>query len=179
MHLILASFDVLANAVFRSEGRKAAHLMRSYLINKVPLLLVSLAATASPVFPFNAQFCIAEALRGIDTNAFPTLSAMFDDTQQSSNTFTDSVRQDFCFACCLHGLVPESSIEALLGEITYQTLPPGGRYIKENLVRECIEDPERIQTLIRELDNMDGNVGAVCQALTEVGIMAVTTRLSR
>ena len=175
LHLILASFDVLANAVFRSEGQKAAHLLRSYLVNKVPLLLVSLAATASPLFPFNAQFCVAEALRGVDTNAFPTLSAMFDDTQQSSNSINDSVRQDFCFACCLHGLVSESSIEALLGEITYQTLPPGGRYIKENLVRDCIEDPERIQTLIKELENMDGNVGAVCQALTEVSTIHART----
>ncbi|TPX06916.1 uncharacterized protein E0L32_011140 [Thyridium curvatum] len=164
--LILASFDVLANAVFRNEGQKSAHLLRSYLINKLPLLLASLAA--SPLHPFNPEYCISEALSRIDTNAFPTLSAMFDDTRNNSNTFTDSVRQDFCWACCLHGLVPESSIETLLGEMTYQTLPQGGRYMKENLVQQCMADPEKIQSLIGELDNMDGNVGAVCQALAEV-----------
>lgn len=117
--------------------------------------------------PLSAQFCITEALSQVDTNAFPTLSAMFDDTN-NNNTFTDSVRQDFCFACCLHELIPESSIEGLLGEITYQNLPQDGRYAKEKLVRECTSDPERIQRLIGELDNMDGNVGAVCQALAEV-----------
>lgn len=96
---------------------------------------------------------------------------MFDDSH-TNNTFTDSVRQDFCFACALHGLIPETSIEDLLGEITYQTLPQAGRYIKEQLVEECMNDPERISSLIGELDNMDGNVGAVCQALAEVSAEA-------
>ncbi|KAI1104909.1 Med5-domain-containing protein [Jackrogersella minutella] len=163
--LILASFDVLANAVFRNDGQQASYLLRSYLINKLPLLLATLATSMYP--PLSAQYCITEALSQVDTNAFPTLSAMFDDTN-NNNTFTDSVRQDFCFACCLHGLIPESSIEGLLGEITYQTLPQAGRYVKEQLVEECMGDPERIQRLIGELDNMDGNVGAVCQALAEV-----------
>ncbi|KAI0471640.1 mediator complex subunit Med5 [Xylariaceae sp. FL0804] len=163
--LVLASFDVLANVVFRNEGQKTGHLLRSYLINKVPLLLSSLSKLMLP--PLTAQYCITEALAQVDTNAFPTLSAMFDDTS-NNNTFTDSVRQDFCFACCLHGLIPEESIEGLLGEITYQTLPQGGRYVKETLVDRCLDDPERTQSLIGELDNMDGNVGAVCQALIEI-----------
>ncbi|KAI1214580.1 Med5-domain-containing protein [Annulohypoxylon truncatum] len=164
--LILASFDILANAVFRNEGQQASHVLRSYLINKLPLLLATLATSMYP--PLSAQFCITEALSQVDTNAFPTLSAMFDDTNNNNNTFTDSVRQDFCFACCLHDLIPESSIEGLLGEITYQTLPLAGRYVKGHLVEECVGDPERIPKLIGELDNMDGNVGAACQALAEV-----------
>ncbi|KAK8047744.1 Mediator of RNA polymerase II transcription subunit 5 [Apiospora saccharicola] len=163
--LILASFDVLANAVFRNEGQRTTHLMRSYLTNKLPILLATLATSMFP--PVTSQFCITEALSHVDTNAFPTLSAMFEVTN-SNNAFTDSVRQDFCFACCLHGLIPESAIEGLLGEITYQTLPAGGRYNKETLVQQCMTDPERVQGLVGELDNMDGNVGAVCQALTEV-----------
>ncbi|KAI0546867.1 mediator of RNA polymerase II transcription subunit 5 [Xylaria curta] len=162
--LILASFDVLANAVFRREDQKTGHLLRSYLINKLPLLLATLAG--SMFAPLTPQYCITEALAQVDTNAFPTLSAMFD--TNNNNMFTDSVRQDFCFACCLHGLIPESSIESLLGEITYQTLPQDGRQVKETLVERCIADPERIQELVREIDNMDGNVGAVCQALIEM-----------
>jgi mediator of RNA polymerase II transcription subunit 5 len=119
--------------------------------------------------PLTPQFCITEALSQVDTNAFPTLSGMFDNAS-NSNTFTDTVRQDFCFACCLHGLIPESSIEGLLGEITYQTLPSGGRYVKETLVEQCMSDPERIQAFVGDIENMDGNVGAVCQALTEVSL---------
>lgn len=163
--LILASFDVLANAVFRNEGNKVAHLLRSYLINKLPLLIGQLSKHMFP--PLNAEFCITEALRHVDTNAFPTLSSMFDESR-NSNSFTDSVREDFCWACCLHGLLRESSIESILGETPYQSLPTQGRYVKDTLVNECLSDPERIQSLIGELDKMDGNVGAICHALTEV-----------
>ncbi|KAI1814973.1 mediator complex subunit Med5 [Poronia punctata] len=164
--LILASFDVLANAVFRNEGHKTGHLLRSYLINKLPLLLVTLSG--SMFAPLTPQYCITEALSQVDTNAFPTLSAMFEESRNNNNTFTENVRQEFCFACCLHGLIPESSIEGLLGEITLQTLPQDGRQVKETLVDRCIADPERINDLVRDIDNMDGNVGSVCQALIEL-----------
>lgn len=117
--------------------------------------------------PLTAEFCITEALGRVDTNTFPTLSSMFDESR-SNNPFTDSVREEFCWACCLHGLVRESSIEGLLGETPYQNLPAGGRYVKDNLVVECLADPERMQALIGEVDGKDGNAGAVCQALTEV-----------
>ncbi|KAL0944141.1 mediator of rna polymerase ii transcription subunit 5 [Colletotrichum truncatum] len=163
--LILASFDVLANAVSRNEGNPAAHLLRSFLMNKMPLLIENLSKHMYP--PLTAEFCITEALSRVDTNTFPTLSSMFDESR-SNNPFTDSVREEFCWACCLHGLVRESSIESLLGETPYQSLPAGGRYIKDNLVADCLADPERMQALIGELDGKDGNAGAVCQALTEV-----------
>ena len=74
--------------------------------------------------------------------------------------FSDSVRQDFCFACCLHGLIAETSIEELLGDIPMQSLPAGGRYVKDDLVQQCTSDPERAEALIDELEHMDGNVGA-------------------
>ena len=65
-------------------------------------------------------------------------------------------------------LIPEESIEGLLGEIPMQTLPAGGRYTKEDLVQQCLLDPERAERLLEELDHMDGNVGAVSQAVVEV-----------
>jgi mediator of RNA polymerase II transcription subunit 5 len=78
------------------------------------------------------------------------------------------VRQEFLFACCLHELIPEESIERLLGEIPVQTLPPGGRYINEQLVAQCATDPERVEGLLGEIEGMDGNAGAVVGAVTEV-----------
>lgn len=164
--LILASFDVLANAIYRNESRRSAHLLRSYLINKVPLILASFAATASPMYPFNSELCITNALSRVDTNTFPTLSSLFETGE--NNPFTESVRSDFVTACCLHGLVPESSIDKLLGDYAYQTLPAGGRYVKDKLVQECVADHDRMLRLITELDKMEGNAGAVCQAMTEV-----------
>lgn len=159
---------MLANAIFKNEGQKTANLIRSYLINKVPLILASFA-TQEPMYPFNSELCITNALSRVDTNTFPTLTSLFENNL-SSNPFTESVRSDFVTACCLHGLVPETSIDKLIGDYTYQTLPAGGRYNKDKLVQECLADPlqERIQKLVTELENMDGNVGACCQALTEV-----------
>ena len=49
-----------------------------------------------------------------------------------------------------------------------QSLPAGGRYVKEDLVQQCLSDSARVEGLIEELENMDGNVGAVSQAITEV-----------
>ncbi|PSR81209.1 mediator complex, subunit Med5 [Coniella lustricola] len=164
--LILASFDVLASAIFRNEGQRSAHLLRSYLINKVPLILASFAATASPMYPFNSELCITNALSRVDTNTFPTLSSLFESGE--NNPFTESVRSDFVTACCLHGLVPESSIDKLLGDYAYQTLPAGGRYVKDKLVQECVADHDRMLRLITELEKMEGNAGAVCQAMTEM-----------
>ncbi|KAH7033246.1 mediator complex, subunit Med5 [Microdochium trichocladiopsis] len=164
--LILASFDILANAVFRRETHKTGYLLRSYLINKVPLLLANLATSMFP--PLTPQFCIAEAMNQVDTNAFPSMSEMFDLSNDNRDSVTENVRADFCFACCLHGLISEDSINSLIGDMHYQTLPAGGRYVKEALVAECMTDPERVQKLIGEMENYDGNVGAACQAVTEV-----------
>jgi mediator of RNA polymerase II transcription subunit 5 len=161
--LILASFDVLANAIFRNEDTQTTTLLRSFLINKIPMLLVALSHSMFP--PLSAEFCITEALSQVDTNAFPT--SMFDEAS-TGNMFGDSVRQDFCFACCLHGLIAEGNIETILGEITMQTLPAGGRYTKDGLVHQCMDDPERAERLLEELEHMDGNVGAVSQAVVEV-----------
>lgn len=172
IELVLASFDVLSNATFRNETPQTQILLRSYLINKVPVLLTNLVASAFP--PLSSEFCITEALSHVDTNAFPTFSSMFDESSNGGNIFSDSVRQDFCFACCLHGLIPEDSIERLLGETPMQTLPDAGRYVKEDLVRQCLTDPERSETLIEELERTDGNVGAASQALVEVGKMTLT-----
>jgi mediator of RNA polymerase II transcription subunit 5 len=168
VQLILASFDVLANAVFRNEGPKTGHLLKSYVVNKVPLILVSLA-NASTIYPFNPEMCITEALGQVDTNVFPTLSGMFE-MSNTNSSFHDSVRQDFCFSCQLHGLLPQSAIENLLGDITYQSLPDEGRYVKDILVQSCLQDVDKTQKLIGELENMNGNVGAAAQAVIEVSI---------
>lgn len=162
--LILASFDVLANSVFRNEGHKDAHLLRSFLINKVPLLLYQLCP---PEFSATAEDCIREALRQVDTSIFPTASLMFDESRHNS-PYTESVREDFCAACVLHGLVEREHVERILGEISISYETSLKKYSKEMLVQDCLSDPEKIQGLVRELDKTDGNVGAVCQALVEV-----------
>ncbi|UKZ83590.1 hypothetical protein TrVFT333_011399 [Trichoderma virens FT-333] len=162
--LILASFDLLANAVFRNEGPRDAHLLRSFLINKVPLILGQICP---PGFATSAEFCITEALSQVDTSVFPTASLMFDESR-NNNPYTESVREEFCSACALHGLIEREHVERILGESSMSYEPSQEKYSKEKLVQSCLSDPDKIQALIRDMDKMDGNVGAVCQALVEL-----------
>ncbi|KAH0556049.1 hypothetical protein GP486_006012, partial [Trichoglossum hirsutum] len=155
--LVIASFDILSNAMFRNENPQTILLLRSFLINKLPLLLTTLSTSMFP--PLTPELCITQALNHIDPQAFPTFSSMFE--SEASVFQLNDVRQEFLFACCLHELIPEDSIERLLGEVPMQTLPPGGRYINEQLVAQCATDPERVEGLLAEIEGMDGNAGAV------------------
>ncbi|KAG5927239.1 hypothetical protein E4U42_002434, partial [Claviceps africana] len=162
--LILASFDILANAVFRNEADRDAHLLKSFLVNKVPLVICQLCAG----FDTNsAEFCITEALSRVDTTIFPTASLMFDETR-SNNPYTESVREEFCTACSLHGLVQREHVERILGETSMSYEASLEKHSKDRLVQDCLADADKIQGLIRDLEKMDGNVGAVAQALVDV-----------
>ncbi|KAG5978763.1 hypothetical protein E4U55_005966 [Claviceps digitariae] len=162
--LILASFDILANSVFRSEAGKDAHLLKSFLVNKVPLVICQLCTG----FDTNSsEFCITEALNRVDTTIFPTASLMFDETR-SNNPYTESVREEFCTACALHGLVQREHVERILGETSMSYEPSLEKYSKDRLVQDCLADADKIQGLIRDLEKMDGNVGAAAQALVDV-----------
>ncbi|KAJ6438660.1 proteinrelated to ser/arg-related nuclear matrix protein [Purpureocillium lavendulum] len=156
--LILASFDILANAVFRNEGPKDSHVLKSFLVNKVPLLLCQLF---SPQFSTtSSEFCITEALNRVDTSVFPTASLMFDESR-SNNPYTESVREEFCTACALHGLVQREHVERILGETSMSYEPTSQKLSKEELVQDCLSDSsdsEKIQGLVRELEKLDGNI---------------------
>lgn len=139
-------------------------LLRSYLVNKLPVLLTIFSASIMP--PFTIQWCITEALGHVDPQAFPSLSQMFGPL--SGSGMLSDVRQEFLFACALHDLIAEDSIEHLLGEPPMQTLPAGGRYSKEDLVSQCSVNPEKLEELVGELEGLDGNAGAIAGAVVEV-----------
>ena len=165
--MILASFDILANAVFRNEGPKDAHLLKSFLINKVPLLLSQLCA---PDFSITtSEFCITEALNQVDTSVFPTASLMFDESR-SNNPYTESVREEFCTACALHGLILREHVERILGETSMSYDSSLEKASKEKIVEDCLASPHKLPGLLRDMEKMDGNVGAVCLALAEASL---------
>lgn len=169
VNLITSSFDVLASAIPSHSPAGSTFLLRSYLINKVPLLLLQLSHDM--FLGSNMELCITNALLHVDTTVFPTFSSMFDNDMNGGGGGSgegDSVRQDFVFACCLHGLIPQASIEQLLGEIPMQSLPAAGRYSKEVIVEGCMADQEKIPAFVEELEHMDGNVGAVAEAIVAV-----------
>ncbi|KAK2777681.1 mediator complex subunit [Emmonsiellopsis sp. PD_33] len=161
--LITASFDTLSNAMYRNESNRTMFIFRSFLVNKLPPFVAEMCAAAMDPMPM--ELYITRALSRIDPNAFPSLSEIF---AMHSNTMLADVRQEFLFACALHKLIPETSIERLLGENPMQTLPAGGQLRKDDLVSQIYTNPERAEQLINELESMEGNAGAIAGAITEV-----------
>ncbi|KAL8992329.1 MAG: hypothetical protein Q9169_007185 [Polycauliona sp. 2 TL-2023] len=162
--LIVAAFDILANAMYRSEPQRAITILRSFLVNKLPVFLGDYAAITFA--PLSIETCISQALLRIDPQAFPSLSQMFDFSSKSS--IVSEARQEFLFSCALHQLIPEGSIEVLLGDVPMQSLPASGKYIKADLVSDCTINPAKIEGLIKELENMEGNAGEIAGAIFEI-----------
>lgn len=161
--LIIASFDILANAMYRSELTQNMFCLKSFLVNKVPILLLQLSAS---IFPMTLEMCIAQAFSHIDPNAFPAFSQGFDDMMGNNNALSD-VRQDFLNACALHGVIPNATVERLLGETPMQG-PPETRLEKKYVLDQCKNNFDKISTYIDELENFDGNAGAIVGAINEV-----------
>ncbi|OCK81468.1 Med5-domain-containing protein [Lepidopterella palustris CBS 459.81] len=159
--LITASFDVLSNAMYRSESSQTMFCLKSFLVNKIPTLLAQLQGS---IYPMTSEFCITQALSHVDPNAFPAFSQGFDMTG-GSNVLSD-VRQDFLNACALHNLIPVNSIERLLGETPMQG-PPEVKYVKNELLKQCKENFEKVNMFTDEIENLDGNGGAIVGAVTE------------
>ncbi|EER43520.1 RNA polymerase II mediator complex subunit Nut1 [Histoplasma capsulatum H143] len=160
--LITAAFDVLSNGMYRNEPNRTMFIFRSFLVNKLPPFFAEMCTSA--INPIPMELCITRALSRIDPNAFPSFSEMF---AMQGNSILSDVRQEFLFACALHKLIPEASIERLLGENPMQTLPVGGQFRREDLVSQINSNPERAEQLINELESMEGNAGAIAAAITE------------
>ena len=150
--------------MYRVEPQRIITTLRSFLVNKLPVFLGNYTSITFP--PFSIETCISQALLRIDPTAFPSLSQMFDLSTKSD--IVSEARQDFLFSCALHHLIPEGSIEVLLGDVPMQSLPASGRYMKIDLVTQCTTNPTKIEELIGELENMDGNAGEIAGALFEV-----------
>lgn len=163
--LILGSFDVLANAMYRNELPRSINILRSFLVNKLPVFIRD--DYAAMIFePLTVEHCIRQALVRVDPAAFPSVSQMFDPLGR--NSLLSEARQEFLFACALHELILERSIEEILEDVPMQSLPAGGRYMKDELVQQCTSNPAKIEEYISELENMEGNAGEIAAAITEI-----------
>jgi mediator of RNA polymerase II transcription subunit 5 len=162
--LITAAFDVCSNAMYRNESSRTMFLFRSFLVNKLPSFFAAMLSASMVSIPM--ELCISHALSRLDPNTFPSFSQMF---SMQGNTVLSDVRQEFLFACASHKLIPESSIERLLGENPMQALPVG--YNKDDLVSQINTTPERAEQLINEIEFTEGNAGPIVGAITEVSLV--------
>ncbi|EAS33065.3 RNA polymerase II mediator complex subunit Nut1 [Coccidioides immitis RS] len=161
--LITAAFDVLSNGMYRNESSKTMFLFRAFLVNKLPPFLAYMSASSMSQIPM--EVCITRALSRVDPNTFPSFSETF---SMQGNSVLSDVRQEFLFSCALHKLIPESSIERLLGENPMQTLPVGGQFMKDTLIAQINNNPERAEQLLNGIESMEGNAGAIVDAIIEV-----------
>ncbi|KAL3471646.1 mediator of RNA polymerase II transcription subunit 5 [Aspergillus californicus] len=159
--IITASFDVLSNGIYRNESSRTMLILRSFLVNKLPPFFAAMLAVSMVSLP--VEVCISHALSRIDPNTFPSFSQMF--SMQGNSALSD-VRQEFLFACASHKLIPETSIERLLGENPMQAVPVG--FVKDDLVAQISSNHERAEQLISSIESTEGNAGAIVGAITEV-----------
>lgn len=164
MDLITASLDILANAINRVESHGSILIYRSFLTNKLPVLLESYSTMIFP--PYTIEACITEALGRMDPPADPYSTQSFD--LLDSSAMLSEARAEFLFSCALYGLIPEQSIESILGDVPMQSLPEAGKYLKADLLAQCTMNPARIEELVGELENMEGNGAEIAGALIEV-----------
>ena len=164
--LITAAFDVLGNAANRTEPAASINVCRSFIVNKMPMLIEAYANMVFP--PLTVESCVTDALRRLDPAGDSYANTMGEFDILSENGMLNEAKQDFLFACALFKLIPESSIETILGDVPIQNLPSAGKYVKAELIEQCSANPSRIEHLIGELENMEGNSGEIAAALVEV-----------
>lgn len=149
--------------MYRNESSRTMLLLRSFLVNKLPPFFSAMLSVSMVTLPM--EVCISHALSRIDPNTFPSFSQMF---SMQGNTPLSDVRQEFLFSCASHKLIPETSIERLLGENPMQTLPVGGSFVKDELVAQINANHERAEQLVSDIESTEGNAGAIVGAITEV-----------
>ncbi|KAI5289410.1 mediator complex subunit [Ascosphaera aggregata] len=159
--LITSAFDILANAKNRNES---LFLQKAFLINKVPSFLQEMVTTSPQPLPM--ELCISHALSRIDSRTFPSFSALFVNKFHKSSPLSD-VRQEFVFSCALHKLIPEASIEPLLGENPMQSLPSGGQMARSEVVSQLLQYPDRLEQYLKKIESMDGIASVISVALTD------------
>lgn len=161
--LIVASFDVLANALQQRQSQNHILCFRSFIANKLPALITTLTGSLYP--PMTAQVCIQMALGRVDVHPFPPLSS---DHETINNETLKKSRQDFVQACVFFQLGSEQGFQNILGESSSPAMARANRYVKEALTQQCISNVHRVDELARELEGMSGNAGAISGALVEV-----------
>ncbi|KAK4549691.1 hypothetical protein LTR36_004992 [Oleoguttula mirabilis] len=158
--LLTAAFDVLTNAMLRKEPRQSIKIIRSFICNKVPLLLSIMAAYLAPM---TAEACVQMAFMQIAMDALPPITAGATDARE----MLKRTRLEFLQACALHGLVSESTIGNIIQEPA-MALPRIVRYSKDGLVSQCTTHVGRLEGLAEDLQSMQGNAGAVAGCIVEL-----------
>jgi mediator of RNA polymerase II transcription subunit 5 len=157
--LLVAAFDVLTNALLRREPNQDVRFIRSFICNKVPLLLNSLLG-------FNGlgavESCVQMSFMAITMDPLAPLST----GATEARDVLKKTKLEFLFACALHSLVSERSIANLVHEQSI-VMPKTTKYTKESLMAQTSNNTGRLDTVIQELDLMNGNASAISGCIVD------------
>lgn len=169
--LIRSSFDVLADSLRRQEPEHTIFCFRSFIANRLPLLILS--ATAGLYLDVSLDLAIPIGIGRI--LQFPP-----PDSGQITDILGNS-EKDFVQSCQLHQVVSDDVVDGSLREYLPANATRVTRLGKDTLVTQCISNAHRAEELVGELESMRGNVGATSIALAEVSLYSsrYRTRLIR
>ncbi|KAK6425366.1 hypothetical protein LTR95_016281, partial [Oleoguttula sp. CCFEE 5521] len=163
--LIVASFDVLTNAILRGDSTLA---IRSFVCNKLPLVLQGLFSFAEP----NAsEAAIQGTLSAVNMEPLTPLTV----GATEARDVLKKTRADFLQACVMHTLVSDAVATAMSPEPS-ATTAKATRYTREGLITQCANNTARLEATIMELDGMQGNAGAIAGCLIGIVDNLVTAK---
>lgn len=159
--LIQASFDVLTNAVLRKDSEHNIKVIRSFICNKVPMMLNTLGSFM--MAPASVESCVQAAFESITMDAVPPITAGSAEGRDKLKL----ARKEFLQAVALQGLLSEHMMSTILMEPSV-SIPRVTRYTKDSLYAQCSNSVGRLEHFVDELDGMVGNAGAISGCIVDV-----------
>ena len=157
--LLVACFDVLTNALLSREPTQNVRFIRSFICQKVPLLLNSLLGYSGPGA---VESCVQVSFMAITMDPLAPLST----GATEARDVLKKTKLEFLFACALHSLVSERAIANLVHEQSV-VMPKTTKYTKESLMTQTSNNTGRLDTVIQELDLMNGNASAISGCIVD------------
>jgi len=143
--LVLASFDLLVLQANRGDSEDHTFATRSFIVNKLPLLLLSASSTG--IVQLNMPLVLQQAL-GRGANTVPECTA-------------------FLAACSLHSLITDVDKEHITG-IGVSAPQAGTPAHHASLLQQYKANPQAIEKFIASLELLDGNAAAVAETIVNV-----------
>ena len=152
------------------SGRRTCTI-RSFVVNKVPLVLEAASATAFQ--PVNYELSISQALNQFDAS----LSADFSNTlsPQQKNSMLPEIREELLLSCSLHGQLQEDGFKRLGGKTALPSSSKGttAKRHRQTLFNEYKNNPQKVAKIIRGVESMDGNAIVHVEVITDVSTFKV------
>ena len=143
--LVATSLQVLANWIARTEADSALQRCRQFVVNKLPSLLS--LVSGSSYGSFSSETSLVAAMTAID-GTIPS---------------TDS--RQFMRVCVLYHLMSSTALDTT--EIPKE-MQVRGLYQKDEITSQIKSNVQRVAKFIEEIPQLEGNSGAIAQALVEV-----------